>query len=423
MTQINAGNILVTLPPQPAKPKLSWAAVGMLALSGLGALGSFGLAASLVGAGLFSQFNQNGLPIQSTETLFLALTSALTGVLLVPPMALAFLRILGKPLPAWSGRVSKAFETAGLFGLLAWLVVLVAGQWMAGRSDVTWLVMPPLQLLAGSLPVAWLVLVGKRGLSSGSPLRTWSILTIELSVTFVVIVIAELLVFAGLIAVWLVFLAANPGIRAELNQLVLRLMNIQQVDSETMQRILQPYLARPVVAYTGLAIIAGIVPLIEELLKPLAVWLLAHRLTTPAQGFVAGLISGGGFALLESLGRMGSAPSDGWAGVAIGRAGTDLLHVLTAGLMGWALVSAWRERKYLQLGLTYFLCVLTHGLWNGLALWMGFSTLIPISPGELPFSQRLGIVSPVGLVILAVVMFIVLLRANRIMRVSDHTTS
>jgi hypothetical protein len=120
---------------------------------------------------------------------------------------------------------------------------------------------------------------------------------------------------------------------------------------------------------------------------------------------------------------MGSAASDNWIGVAIGRAGTDLLHVLTAGLMGWALVSAWREGKYLQLGLTYFLCAFTHGLWNGLALWMGFSTLLPIRPGNLPFSLRLGIVSPAGLVILAVVMFTVLLRSNRILRVKDQTTS
>lgn len=412
MTQTITRTVLVSPPLPVAKPRTPWAVVCLLALSGLGVLGSFGLAAGLVLAGVISQFDQSNLPKQPTETLSLAFTTALTGVLLVPTSILALMRILGKPLPAWSGRISRNLETVGLVSIPIWLLVLVAGQLAESISSLRWLLIPPLQLLAGALPVAWLVLLGKRKLSTGSPLRSWGILGIEISVTFTVILVAELVLFVGLAGIGLLWLAANPGIRVELNQLLLRMMNLQQMDSATLQRMLEPYLSGPAVAYIGLTILAGLIPLIEELLKPLAIWFLARRLTTPAQGFAAGLICGGGFALVESLGRMGSAAGDQWASVAIGRAGTDLLHIFTGGLMGWALVGAWRQRKFLQLGLTYFLSVLTHGLWNGLALWMGFTTLLPIPTGNLPFSQRLGIISPIGLLVLAIIMFIVLLRSN-----------
>jgi hypothetical protein len=91
--------------------------------------------------------------------------------------------------------------------------------------------------------------------------------------------------------------------------------------------------------------------------------------------------------------------------------------------MGWALVGAWRNGKILQLGLTYFLCVITHGLWNALALWMGITPVLPITPGEIPFSQSLGIFAPAGLLVLAVVMLFVLLRANRVLRASSQPTS
>ncbi len=45
-----------------------------------------------------------------------------------------------------------------------------------------------------------------------------------------------------------------------------------------------------------LAVISGIVPLIEEILKPIALWSLVGKDLTDQEGFVAGLLSGAGFA-------------------------------------------------------------------------------------------------------------------------------
>jgi hypothetical protein len=43
--------------------------------------------------------------------------------------------------------------------------------------------------------------------------------------------------------------------------------------------------------------------------------------------------------------------------------------------MGWALVLAWQERRYLRLGLTYILAVAIHGIWNGMVILTAVSEL------------------------------------------------
>ncbi len=108
-----------------------------------------------------------------------------------------------------------------------------------------------------------------------------------------------------------------------------------------------PYLSNPAVIATILSYIALIVPLIEELLKPLAVWIFATKIESPAQGFAMGVLCGAAFALIESL----NASADGtatWPFIVGIRAGTGLLHMTTSGLVGWGIVSAVREKHILD---------------------------------------------------------------------------
>ncbi len=78
------------------------------------------------------------------------------------------------------------------------------------------------------------------------------------------------------------------------------------------------------------------IPMLEELVKPLAVWLFGNQISTPAQGFALGALCGASFALLETFGV--SAQSDDWTTLLLTRLGTDILHVTTAALMGAAIV-------------------------------------------------------------------------------------
>jgi len=168
-----------------------------------------------------------------------------------------------------------------------------------------------------------------------------------------------------------------------------------------------------------------IVPLIEELFKPLGVWLFGFQIETPTQGFVLGLLSGAAFALFESL----NASADGsmsWGAIVTARAGTSLLHMTASGIVGWGIVSAFKEKRYGRLVGAYFAAVLIHGIWNASAAGTGISALGETigKPEWLTFAPAL----VCGLLVLAIGMFAVLIASNRKLRetkveVSSDTTS
>ena len=54
-----------------------------------------------------------------------------------------------------------------------------------------------------------------------------------------------------------------------------------------------------------------------------------------AQGFVAGMLSGACFALYENLTALSAAGSGNGTTILLARVGTGLLHIVTAGMVGW----------------------------------------------------------------------------------------
>ncbi len=364
--------------------------------------------------GLASLSNQGD---QSSVTLIsLAWGSALIGFLMLPAAALAIFRLSSNPLPGWMLGFLKFLDQFSLFFIILWPFVLLAGYLAAQAGSLSWLLLPPLNLLAVSLPIVWILAIGQRGLAGGSPLRRWGSFSIAVVLSPVLSFTIELAVLfgLGLLAVFLV--ASHPDTVAEINRFSQRLLN-SQGNPETITRMLRPFLSRPEILYGGLALMSGLIPLIEELLKPLPVWLLGKRLKTPAEGFVAGLIGGAGYALAESLGASGAFDSTQWLGTVLGRGGTDLLHILTAGLMGAALIYAWQSGKYWRLVLTYLSVVLIHGLWNFFSLWSGFYSFIAPTPVALPVNNSLlGYISPLGLGILVIGMLAILISQNARLR-------
>ncbi len=364
--------------------------------------------------GLLNQINQ-GTP-NAARLISLGWSTGLIGLLLLPAAVFSIFRLSKKELPDWITGLLKFLDRASLFLILAWPFVLIIGYLAAKITSLNWLIMPSFNLLAVGLPILWLLTIGRRSLPAGSPLRHWGILSVGLVITPILSFFIELAVLLGLFILVVILLSTNPDAYAEITTLSQRLMN-SQGDPETISRILRPILAQPAVIFGGLALMSGLIPLIEELLKPLPVWLLGKRLTTPAEGFVAGLIGGTGFTLAESLGASSAFEPNQWITVTFARAGTDLLHILNAGLMGWALVCAWQQRKYLRLALTFLLVVAIHGLWNFFSLWAGFYSLISPAPQDLfsfPSSQI--IISPIGLGLLFIGMLSLLLWRNASLR-------
>ena len=292
------------------------------------------------------------------------------------------------------------------------LAVLLGDQ-VARRAELGWL-LAPFHVLAIGLPVLWLALLGLRGLPSGSPQRAWGVFASGLVIGPFLILVLEMVTIAGLLILWAIWVASQPELSAEFADLVQRLQYAPP-NEEVILRILSPYLMRPATLFAILFVVAGIVPLIEETLKPIGIWLLAGRGLTPAEGFSAGILSGAGFALFENLGNT-SLGGEGWSTLVIVRISTVLLHMLTTGLTGWALASAWSEKRYLRLGITFSIAVALHGLWNSMAVLSAAAIQLPEPLSLPPAYQTLGYAATGGLLVLLFTNLSIYLGFNRALR-------
>ncbi len=412
--------------PETHRSPIDWSSAGQLAASSLAVLGFLGLALIQAANGLFSLVSRQTLAADLLSTFTSAWSQALVGVLIIPSAVLALLRLIGRPLPEWRFNTIKGehpaagqrfWIRAGLWSILAWPLVIVAGYLVSQQDTWNWLILPPLSLAAIALPVTWLVAFACRGLPRTSLQRAWGTLASGLVAAPFLATVLEVAVVIFAVVVWMIWLAANPQSGQDIQLLAQRLANARN-DVEAIQRLLSPYLSQPAVITTVLVIIAGFTPLIEELCKPVAVWFLLRRMQTPVEGFIAGVVSGAGFTLVESLSKTGSFTGAEWVGVTLTRAGTDLLHIVTCGLVGWALVAAWRKGRFLHLAGAYLLAVTLHGAWNALSVWIGFDAVInPPDVGQLST-----LFAPLGLGLLAVVMFIILAGSNRRLRAANKQT-
>jgi hypothetical protein len=176
--------------------------------------------------------------------------------------------------------------------------------------------------------------------------------------------------------------------------------------------LFKPYLMRPGTLYLLLVFGALLVPLLEEGFKPVGVWLLAGRSISAAEGFTAGLLSGAGYALFENFTLSAGGGGNGWAMTATARTGTSLVHMLTTGLMGWALALAWRERRYLRLAVTYLLAIFIHGVWNTMVILAAMAGL-PVEEFPSPdFVVTLGRMAPLVLASLLLVGLLLFLKVH-----------
>ena len=157
------------------------------------------------------------------------------------------------------------------------------------------------------------------------------------------------------------------------------------------------------VIYAGLAFFAVLVPLLEEAIKPIGVWLLCGRRLTPGQGFAAGVLSGAGFALMETLGYS-SATVDNWLGITLARAGTGVMHITTTALVSWALASTWKDGRYVRVFLTYLAAVIIHGVWNSLTVGLA---ALGLSINDMSGAVYLQIIGAgiMGLILLALLLW------------------
>jgi hypothetical protein len=222
------------------------------------------------------------------------------------------------------------------------------------------------------------------------------------------VMMMEILALGVIITAFGVWISTRPDLLELVTLSAQRLMNAG-MDPEVIERVARPYLKQPFVIYLIFAAGAGVVPLIEELLKPAALWLWMRRGINPQQGFSMGLICGASFALLESLGMLATVTGEDWAVLVLGRMGTGLLHMTTSALMGYGLACAWSKSQFVRLGVVYLTAVALHSLWNVFSLLLGLSPFIS-SQSSL---ARLGQIAPLGLGVLMATLLMILTGASR----------
>lgn len=325
-----------------------------------------GLASFLGLSGLMGLSGMVMLISQDTDSLANMLSFSagmfLLALLMVPGTFLAFKRMGGKQDGARRPTHNlMRWVTAAFF--IGWPVSLASGHWAANNTQWGWLVMPLSNLLAAGLPVALLTALALNRIEIGPRWRAWGIFGLGMTLGPLLMMAAEILVFIGLFTLFLVYIGLTPGMAAAIEQFSEQVQIIP--DAETLMHMYAPIISSPLTITAILFSVAVCIPIIEELLKPIGIWLFADHIRSPRQGFGLGVMSGAAYALLETLGVSSQVSAD-WSTLVIARGGTSLLHILTTGLTSWALVSAWRERKYLRLAGVYTLSVLLHSVWNAL---------------------------------------------------------
>ena len=416
---------------------MSYLQLGVSALSAIGLLAM----AAFLGIGGAVELYTSGLEsAEAIRDFLMAFSLGLVGVLCLPSAWFSYKRLSSKdpkgflanqdsspannlvqPEPELAKETFRVSMHKEPFRLVTLLLViglplsLGLGQLASTSKTVAWLLLPPLNLVATGLPVLWLAMLGMRKLDGGSLQQRWGLFVAGAAVGPVFSLLVEFAVLAlgGVLA--LVYVSTQPELMSEIQDLAAQIRGMTAPDQEALMELLAPYLKNPAVITGLLLVVAVSAPLVEELFKPIGLWLLAWKKLTPAQGLVAGIISGAGFALFENLGNTSGA-GELWALVALSRIPAAMLHMTTSGLMGWAMVTAWSSGRYWKLALSYAAAVTIHGLWNGLAVLSATSLPGDLSASAVQEMAAKGVALVAALVLLGISIFFLYLRLNRSQR-------
>lgn len=166
--------------------------------------------------------------------------------------------------------------------------------------------------------------------------------------------------------------------------------------------LLQPWLLLLISLFLSL-----IVPLIEEAIKTIGIWPLLNRSLSSAEAFLAGALSGSGYALFEAL--LLTQPMEGSLPLLVARGGATLMHAFTGAIGTWGIAEGIYRRKWASMALGFLGAVAIHGLWNIAATSISLSEYLhaiePWNPwrGPAAGAARIGVSVVVGLVGVAIV--------------------
>ena len=347
---------------------LDWRTIVLAAFNIFSALAAFGLAVLAV---IFSML-QPASPINTFkntapfETILLAGTLALVSVIFIPAAYYNIREILEKDIPTASPKPLYVWQ--GFLLLAAWIASAGLAQIFFNAGSLKWF-SPPFYLLSIVLPAYFLLRLATGGLSAGSRLRVWSLLSTGMALGPSLAIVAEVgLLLLGLAGVG-IYLLLHPDQTILFQQLAHKLTSAATPDD--LVAAAGSWISSPLILAAALLFLSFFTPLIEETAKSLTVWLMFNRLDSPAQGFVAGALSGAGFGLLESLLASGT-PDPNWSATLLVRGMSTMMHILAASLTGWGIASYRLTKRPGRMIGMYALAMSLHSLWNASVVMIFF---------------------------------------------------
>lgn len=352
--------------------------------------------------GLIAYFQSISSPTFLGTAVLDACSMLLCASLLIPLMIGCIRHLQGRDLPTVS--LPPANLRLLLLLSLIWVVLVAASSLLVGLLDFGWIFAAPGFLLGILFPVAAFAWIGAGGLFTGTRRRLWAAFGLGMTGGSALAIILEYALVAVAIAIGAVLVAIRPELMETLQTIQSQLLTAGNM--EEILTVLAPYLTQPWIFIAVLVFIAGLGPLIEEAVKPLAVWLLGRRLRSPLEGFALGALSGAGFALIEGLMSASGMVEVLYFGLPA-RLASSLMHITLSALVGWGIASAFLEKRWKRLIGIYLLSSLLHGLWNGSALLAVYGALRVQVAGLLEFDFVSILFVLVGMVLLCLVFVLI----------------
>jgi len=339
-----------------------WRSILLLIFS----LGGMLLAISAaIGTLLMTAINENVVQEVNPSPLATVLTASsliAIALLLLPVAWLSLRRLRGREFETFSFPSLRPWEWILIPGL--WLLIVILATFFREAPGANWYE-PFLYFFAVAIPVYLVIRIAINRISLGSSQRAWGVFASGMTLSPLLAVVAEGIVIGFGLVLFGGYLVLHPEKMSAIERLVNQIQQAPDLDS--LVYLIGPLLKNPLTLITALTLLSVFVPIIEETLKSLGVWLVVDRLSTPAQGFALGALSGAGFALSESL--FASVGADETWGITLAmRAISGAMHVLAAGLVGWGIAYARLEKRYVRLFGLMFLAMLLHGAWNAGAI-------------------------------------------------------
>lgn len=305
---------------------------------------------------------------------------------------------------AWQaiqGRPSAKFGPKRVWPLvILFILALVLGQAVLSLSLLTVLTFPPLHTAASILPALILLVAVGRVLRNAATCRD-----MVLQVAAGALLAAPLAMALETVAILSIAISTISGLALQpggQEQLVTITSYLQDPAWLQDPSALAPALLTPFVMAAALALVAGLIPLIEEAVKTIGVGLTAYRKPSLAQALLWGLAAGAGFSITEGL--LNSAGGLGaWLPTVLLRLGTMLLHCLTGALMGLAWYNLFSARKWLRSVGLYLISVAIHGLWNGLAT---MATLLSLTTPDTGSASDTLLISGIGMLVVLLLLIL-----------------